>query len=361
MPFDIFKKISENVLGVDIGTFSVKVVEISKFGSQVNLENYGSVKSYDFLSNPFRNFDEKRAVNIAVDDTVNAIKAILKEAKIESRKAIFSIPDFSTFFTWFSLPPLNEEEIPTAVEFEARKYVPVPLSEVTLDWEIIEKKKNKNGIESKILLAAVSNEIIKQYQEIASLCGLKLLALESEVFALSRIFSTSYKEAIGILVDFGATTTTINIVYDSALQRTYNLDLSGNDITKKLMDKFGIDNPLKAEEFKYRIGIKADRKRSSINAVVSEIMPFVEELADNIEKVYNDFYNTEKKRISKVFLSGGSSLLPGLKEFLFKKLGKEVIIMNGPLSVKHNEFLDSILEEKGVFYNVALGVAAREI
>src|SRR3989344_6865664 len=101
-------------LGIDIGTSSLKVVELSRWGERKNLKNYGELRIPSLYKKPFRTF-EKSTLLLETKDIARALKAILEEAKMESRRAVFSLPDFSSFFTNFQLPPMSKEEIPDAV------------------------------------------------------------------------------------------------------------------------------------------------------------------------------------------------------------------------------------------------------
>jgi len=112
---------------------------------------------------PFRTF-ERNTLVLSKQDIARVLKAILQEAKIQTKDALFSLPDFSSFFTHFELPPMTKEELPEAVAFEARRHVPLPLSEVTFDWQLLEGTfEQKTPL--KILMVAVPKEIVNQYQE----------------------------------------------------------------------------------------------------------------------------------------------------------------------------------------------------
>jgi type IV pilus assembly protein PilM len=171
------KKTPKSFLGIDIGTSSIKVVELGRKGQTIKLINYGEVKTASLQKSPFR-IVERDGLLLSDREIAAAISAIFKEAGIESREANFSIPDFSSFFTTFELPPMSQKELESAVKYEARSYIPLPLSEIALDWTIIEGKvsdKTKGNLG--ILAVAIPNEVINQYQEIASLSGLQIKAL----------------------------------------------------------------------------------------------------------------------------------------------------------------------------------------
>ncbi|MBM3257955.1 MAG: hypothetical protein FJZ05_01950, partial [Candidatus Nealsonbacteria bacterium] len=218
-------------LGIDIGTSYVKMVEMYRFGHQRKLENYGQISASVFYDKPFRTFD-KNTLSLSNKDVAKAIKAVKEEAGIKTQKVVFSIPDFSTFFTNFTLPPMTREELPQAIRYEAKQYVPLPLSEVTLDWQIINDKPLANGKAGyKILLVAAPNEIISQYQEIARLAQLELFSLEAETFSLMRALISEEEKRPIALIDIGAQSTTCTIVDKRALKSSHSFDTSGNDFT----------------------------------------------------------------------------------------------------------------------------------
>ena len=218
MILERFKVIRKSFLGIDIGVTLIKVVEISRWGGKIELKNYGQVAASSIYQKPYQTFGEEGSFMLSSPDVSKVIRAILKEAEIKTREATFTIPDFSTFFTTFELPPMSEEEIPEAVNFEARRHIPVPVADVVLDWFLIEGKTGKRGTKLKILLVAVPKEIIDRYQTIAKASRLELKYLEAEAFSLTRALIKDQKEPI-CLLDIGAQSTTINIVDEGILLR----------------------------------------------------------------------------------------------------------------------------------------------
>ena len=138
---------SKRCLGIDIGASSIKVVELSSFGRKKKLENYAEFR-LPFQDPPLSLFHRKELVLLS-DETSEILECLFKKAKIKKKKVALSLPDFSTFFTTFDLPPMTKAEIPQAVEFEARHHIPLPLSEVTFDWQVIEKEKILPGLKLK--------------------------------------------------------------------------------------------------------------------------------------------------------------------------------------------------------------------
>ncbi len=184
-----FKNIfPRKIVGVDIGTASIKVVEISSWGKIKKLKNYGEVKSALISKEPLLNGKISNTI-IPVDLVSLAIKEILDEAGIKTKTAIFAVPDFYTFCTSFDIPPMPEKEIPGAIIYNASQYITLPISEVTLDWRIISNYQIGSNSPIKVFIVAIPNQVISDYKIIAKNAGLELIALEAEVFWHNKGFN----------------------------------------------------------------------------------------------------------------------------------------------------------------------------
>jgi len=353
-----FKMAARGCLGVDIGTSAIKIVELVLRGERIKLEKYGETSIQTLYEKPFRTF-EKSSLLLSGQDISRAIRAIIEEAKISERKAIFSIPDFASFFTNFELPPMTKEELSGAIRFEARHHIPLPLSEVTLDWSIIEGEINRKKTPLKILLVAVPNEIISQYQKIASLTNLELQTLEAEVFGLTRSLVKEDPRVIALL-DFGAQSSTISLVDKGILKISHSFDISGNGLTHLLAKSLNIDY-WQAENLKRKYGLSFPGKEApSIALKIRQIlMPLIDLILLEVEKSSLSFFQAEKKEVQKIILAGGSALLPGLKDYFSENLKKEVEIANPFLDILYPPILEQTLKEMGPAYATAVGVALR--
>jgi len=348
------KIIPRRNLGIDIGTSSIRLVELSRWRGREKLENYGEIKAKTLFKKPFRTF-EKSTLSVLGEDVSRAIRAIIQEAEIKTKTAIFSIPDFSSFFTSFDLPPMTEEELPQAVRYEARRHIPLPPSEVTLDWQIIEGRlSSREKSPLKILLVAVPNEVINQYREIASMAQLELQALEAEVFGLTRSLVKESGEIV-CLVDIGAQTTTVSVIDKKILKLSHSFDVSGNELTSIVSKSLGISYE-EAEDLKGKIGLKKnDQKIREI------LLPLLDLITVEIDKISRVFYQTEGKKIQKVILAGSSALLLGLVDYFSEnlKLEKGVEIANPFSGIFYPPILENTLKEMGPGYAIAVGMSLR--
>ncbi|MFH1180794.1 MAG: type IV pilus assembly protein PilM [bacterium] len=343
-----FKFIPKKFLGVDIGTSAIKIVELQRRGDRKKLENYGEVKASVLYEKPFRTF-EKSSLLLSSQDIARAIYAVIQEAKIKTKDCVFSIPDFSSFFTNFELPQMTKEELPQAVNYEARQHIPMPLGEVTLDWQVvggnlpIEQKEKL-----KILLVAVPNEVINQYQEIAQICQLNLFGLEPEVFGLIRSLPPEDQKPAFCIIDIGAQSTTCSIIERKVLKMSYSFDTAGNQLTEQIAKSLSVGYS-EAEEMRKKYGLLPGGEKS----IKDVLLPLVDVILREIERI------SSGKNIQKFILAGGASLIPGLKEYFQERLGKETEISNPFADIFYPPILEKTLKDMGPSYAIAIGMALR--
>lgn len=338
----------KRMLGVDVGTASVKIVEISRWGGGKTLENYGEVQSTSLYKEPIKNFE--RGSYLLSDFFVSrAIRAVLDEAKIKTKEAVFSIPDFSTFHVPIELPPMPASELEQAVRYNAAQYIPLPISETTLDWKLI------GGIPGdktplKVLLIAIPNEIINGYKKIAQLAGLELYALEAETLALTRALVKD-KSKIICLMDIGVQSTTVNIVEKGLLKKSYSFGFASNQLTYAISSTLGLGYK-EAEELKNKQGLTSNNAN-----LTKTLYLLIDPLLLQIRKISADFYQEEQKEIDGIYLTGGTAGLPGLREYFQETFKKKVEIPNCFSDLLFPPILENRLKEMGPSFSVSVGLS----
>lgn len=353
MLWDIFKKRPKKFLGIDIGTSFIRIVDIRRQGQSYKLENYGEVESSSLEQESFRVF-KKNALLLSNKNIAKTIQAIYNEAGIQTKEVNFSIPDFCSFFTNFELPAMSKDEIPEAIRYEVRPYVPLPLDEITLDWSVTEGELSKTPL--KILVAAIPNEIINQYQEIAQLANLKLKILEPEAFALARaaVKNEKEKKLIG-LVDIGAQSTNCSILEQGVLKTSYSFNIAGNELAETIARSLNIDYN-KAERLKKQQGLISSGGKKNIREI---LLPLIDSILGEIKKVFRNFYQQEGRQVEKIILAGGLVLMPGLKEYFADELKKEVSLVDPFLNINYPPILKETLKEIGPSYAISVGLALK--
>jgi len=339
----------KKMVGIDIGTASIKIVEISRWGQGKTLENYGEIKS-DALYKQSLEGSDKGGYLLSNYFVSRAVKAILEEARIRTKAVIFSIPDFSTFCTSFDLPPMDANELADAVYYNAPQYIPLPVTETTLDWKLIEGTPGDKQSSLKIFLVAIPNQIVQDYQKIAQLAGLDLYAVEAEALGLARALANENKNCTCI-VDIGVQSTTINIVYRKNLIKSYSFEFAGSQLTYAVSSALGLGHA-QAEELKNAEGLTSSKEQ------ISKILYLlVDPLIVEIKKILFDFYLQTGKEVDVVYLTGGTSALPGLKEYCAEILKKKVEVPNCFSEFLYPPILGKTIEKMAPSFSVATGVA----
>ena len=339
----------KKMVGIDIGTSSIKVVEISRWGQGEALENYGEIKSLSLYKEPFINM-QKGGYLLSNYFISRAIRAVLDEAKIKTKSVIFSIPDFSTFCTSFELPPMEARELKEAVYYNASQYIPLPVNEATLDWKLIGGTPGDKQSALKIFLVAIPNQIIQDYQKIAQMAGVELYAVEAEAMGLSRALVKENKGCI-CLVDIGVQSTTINIIDNKNLKNSYSIDFAGSQLNYSIASALGLGH-LQAEELKNSEGLTSTKEEVS-----KTLYMLIDPLIIKVKKVLSDFYLQEGKEVDAIYLTGGTSSLPGLKEYFSEVLKKKVEIPNCFSDLLYPPILEETIEKIAPSFSVATGVA----
>lgn len=350
--FRFFSK-SKSSLGIDIGTTSIKMVQLGKEGDRIKLETYGFIENYS-RSDGYTDAIQSSSLKMLDSQVAEMIKTIVKEAKATTNEATISIPIFSSFTTVMELPSMSEKEIASSIPYQARQYIPVPISDVVLDWEIIKKPSNsdKEG-KIEVLLIAVPKEIISKYSRIAKLANLNLQALEVETFGLVRSLLGNDKSPV-VLVDLGARSTGISIVDGGAVRIVYNLDTAGEELTQAVKRSLNLDLS-RAETLKRDVGLLKEADGRDVSRVLSNITDII---ISEIERL-GSLYEKKARKMEKVIISGGGANLLGLIDYMIEKLGMEVIVGDPFSRIAYPAILKPALKEIGPIFSIAVGLAMR--
>lgn len=373
----------QSYLGVDFDSNSIKVVELKNQGGRPQLVTYGYV---DF------NLDIKGSDNSS-KEIAKLLKQVCKKVKATTNKAITALPSYSVFSSILNLPIMSRKDLAAAVKWEAKKVVPLPIDEMILDWKLldnfsvnqpVDKQKNQefgnnfgNGNDSdddkkekflkinqsdnkkytKVLLTAAPKDLVKKYIDIFKEANLNLLSLDTESFALIRSLVGNDKSAT-MLVDIGSIVTNITVVVNTIPILKRSLDVGGLTITKAISNSLNV-NLARAEQFKYDIGMNPARAGQGgvPKTIENTLVPIIDELRYSI----NLYKSQGEKNIEKMILTGGSSLLMNLPEYLSNLLGLRVFLGDPWARIIYPEELKPVLDEVGSRFSVALGLAMRDI
>jgi len=354
-------KSKNDALGIDIGSSSIKVVQLKKKGGKAVLETYGVISL-----GPYAKTDVGTVTNLKPEDISKALIDVMKESNVTTKTAVISIPSLSSLIFTIPLPnKVSESDLPKIIPIEARKYIPVPISEVTLDWFVIPQEaesfeeggSNENSARTQIevLVVAIHNETLAQYQEILKKTELKSESFEMEIFSNIRS-SFNHEIAPIMLIDFGASKTKVSIVESGIVRVFHVVNRGSQDITRNISQSLSITFD-EAERLKRSVGLDATidpRVEKIVRLSVNYIFTDINSIVFAYEKKYN-------KNISRVFLAGGGSLLKGLLGAAKDNFKSEVVYSNPFSKTEAPAFLEPVLELSGPEFAVAVGLALRQL
>ncbi len=346
---------SKGNLGIDIGTASIKIVELEKQNGRFVLNNYGIFELKNVINANPETEEEKSILNLPDGEIVWGIKEVIKKSKISSRNVIASIPSFSTFATVIEMPYLSEAELAKSIPFEARKYIPIPLDQVILDWSIIGVTGDGPKPTVEIFLAAVPKNDTTRYQKIMAEAGLSLKALELENSALIRSLLGNDLEPTAI-VNIGGRSTSILIVNKGYERLAHNYEVGGFEITKSIARSLDISEE-KAETLKKKIGLQ----ELDENIVNKAMVSLVDMMAFETKKPISSYETSKNQKVSRVLLVGGMVNMPNFLNYFQTKLGQDVFIGNAFARVVYPDGLKPVIQELASTFAVATGLAMRDI
>lgn len=336
-------------LGVDFGTSYIKAVELTLKKGRPELVNYGFVEM---------SFTEGKNAILPAQSPEKSIRdclrALLKAVNPVSQSINMALPGFSGLITLIELPVMSAEELEQAIQFEAHKYIPTSLEEVTFSWEVLsrnsqnEKTSEKKTLEV-LLVSALKKEVAK-YERYLSETGYSVELLELELFPLVRSIAGDRPGTV-LIVDIGSRATNLVLVRDGEVRINRSLNVGGNEITATLSEGLGISWE-RAEDLK--CGTKDFLNKpesalvfSSLNIVMSEI--------ERVFRLYSAKGETDL--IREIILSGGTAKMQGLSAYFTTMFHVPTVIADPWRGIQYNDAIRPALDRLGPSFAIAVGLA----
>lgn len=335
-------------VGLDIGTRTIKAVELARDGDKFKFRAAGAVS---YVSTPIEHLsDEKDFAALA-----SVIKKLFQDAKITSKDVSIALSESQVFTRTLKFPLLTDPEIASAVKWEAEEYVPIPIKEAILQHQILERRETSTPPDVLVLLIAVARTLVEKYVKIVNLAGLNCVTVETELLSLVRAIAPP-KQTV-MIVDFGASTTSLAIARDEKLVLTRTIQTAGEAFTRAVSQYLGVA-ATQAEEYKRTYGLSNDQLEGKVGKA---LLPVFKIVGEEIKKVMH-FYQIEenKQNPTTLVLSGGTAGLPGIAPTLTQMLGFEVIIGNPFAKIQIDQKSLQNLANFSPLYSIATGLAMRE-
>jgi len=350
--FGLFARRPRSVVGIDIGAYSTKLVQLRYEGERAILETYGELLTGEYL---------KRAgpvgsgfLRFLDEDIAALLKDAIRESNVTAGEAVLSIPASAGFIVAVSFPPISPKEIQSAVPLEARKYVPIPLSEVILDWNVLETGEQRDKIE--VVLVAVPKDVVGKFKRIADLAGIKARALEVETFSVVR--SLIGRDHIPTaIINLGHRSTTLSLVDRGQLKASHHFNRGTQELTRALERGLQL-TPDRAETLKRDVGLSEKWEEKEIASVLA---PLVETIFADVRHAIQIHNQKAERKIQKINLTGGGAQLKGIVELAASRLGVEVTRGNPFQRLMVPPLIQPTLREISSSFSVAVGLALHGI
>ena len=338
-----------SIVGIDISQNTVKIACLSNENSKIVLESIGEIK--------LPKIEKKEIDKDRFSMTFGkSIKSLLSDLKIKGKQVVVSLPEDEVVSRLVRLPPLKDNEIMDALRFEAETFVPYPLDQVLIDYEIIEK--DEVGRLS-IFVIAAKNDLINNYLKLFKSIGLELLSLESPSLALRRVLRLGMPMVERIVaIDIGEKNSDVFSINKNNVYFARVLSVGGESLTRAISLNLSLDMA-SAEEYKKAYGMKESELEGKIRAA---IMPVFNDVSEEIRKTLALFNEDIGKPAELLVLTGGGATLPGMAEELTKTLGIEVQILQPFINIDTTKTQTAVnLISDGGRFSLAVGLALRSL
>ena len=342
------------VVGIDIGSHSIKIAEIDDTKKGLILKNFGMIElPPDAIVEG--SIKEMEIVSAALTN-------LLTNLRIKNKNVATSISGYSVIIKKIEISKKEEEDLEKSIQSEAEQYIPFDIEDVNLDFQIIPSGKKEEEEElMDVLLVAAKKDIVEEYISLLHLTGLNPVVLDIDAFALQNAFEISNHEQSGCyaLVHIGAQQLTINVINNGVSIFTRDSSYGGVQITSEIQKKLNI--PYQEAEM-IKLGAKP---------IETEKRPLIEEIftsavtnwCQEIKRAFDFVASTSPTKIESILLSGGSSLLPGFSKYLGLETGLDIEMLNpyGNLEIKEKLFDTGYLNYIAPQGAVSIGLALRYI
>jgi len=359
-------------LGLDIGTSSLKLVELIDRHKRTELTTYAEANFPNKIVNQTGNSDK------ALRETATVIAQMIEKAHVSAELAVAALPSSVVFSTVLTLPDMPESEMDRAVHFAARDVVPANLSDMVLGWNRLgvmphmdtaqktaptsekEEAKNDEAILSEstqaqtlpVFVTAAPKQIVERYTLLMTMLNLQLHALEVETLPLARSLLAKPTDS-ALIVDLGDTVTTYHVIDAGTPRVSHTIEYGGRHLTKAIASSLKLGE-VEAEQQKARFGLL-----ETAPALLREaLLQGLREIITAAQHVLETYAHQSKAQVNRTILIGGGANLPGLEQYWTEKVNSAAI-GNPWRGLAYPQELDQRLHELGPKYGVAVGLALR--
>lgn len=308
------------LIGVDISASSIKVLELSRQGDHYRVERYAV--------EPLPQNAVVEHTIAEVDQVAQTLQRAVKRSGSKCKHVAVAVAGSHVISKIINMPSgLSDQDMQTQIEMEADRYVPYPLDEVNMDWEVLGATE-ANAEQVNVLIAACRKEIVDDYLAVTQGAGLTPAVVDIETYAMENAYGLISQQLAGggmektvAVIDIGATTTNINVMHDNRSIYTRNHSFGGRQLTEEIQRRYG----LSYEE----AGLAKKQGGLPDNYQSDVLRPFMEAMCQEVMRALQFFYSSSPyNSVDQVLLAGGCAQIPGVDELVAARIGVTTLIAN---------------------------------
>lgn len=351
MGFPFFSR-PKSLIGLDIGSGAIKLVQLSKSSGGYKLKRFG-VKLLDS--------------ELIVDGTImdadrvaSVIRELLEEQGVKEKEVAFAVSGHSVIVKKIQLPVMSEQELEESIKWEAEQYIPFDINDVNIDFHILESTEAGND-QMDVLLVAVKKEKLTEYTALITDAGLIPVVVDVDAFTLENMFGINYEAMDGeivALVDIGASVMNINIIKGGSFSFTRDISIGGNRYTETIQREFNV-NYEQAEQAK-----RGEAVEGIDPEILSNIINLLnDKIVSEVVRSFDYFKTTShNEEIDRIIISGGGAKVLNLASCLEEKSGVPVEMVNPfkGIEIPEAQFDLNFIKEMAPLASVGVGLAIRQ-
>jgi len=348
----VFQK-KRDLIGIDIGSSSVKLVQLKEVRGGYQLVNLGIAP-----------LPSDAIVDNAIMDSgavVSAIRDLLQSLKIKEKTAATSVSGHSVIIRKIQLPVMTEEEMESSIQWEAEQYIPFEISEVNLDFQILGPDANDPS-QMNVVLVAAKKDFVNDYVALFKECGLNPMVMDVDCFAVANVYEANYPEhndEVVALIDLGASSLNVNVLKGGMPVFTRDIQSGGNSYNEELQKRLGLTG-----EDAEKVKLGGELPGISPSTVTTVIEDATEALTTDIQRSL-DFFSASSadERPQRIYVTGGVSKVNAVRSSLVQRLGIDVQVLDPWRQITYNKksFDPDYLQSVGPLFTVAVGLAMRRV
>jgi type IV pilus assembly protein PilM len=336
---------SEDIIGVDLGSNGIRVVQLRRGLNRPVLVAFGSAQIPPDLAQSDSKLDQQKIADI--------LKKLIKSSHISVKNVATSLPGSAIFSTVVKLPPMSSSELAQAVKYQAEQNIPLKIDDVKIDWQVV--RENPTTKELAVMIVAAPKTKVERVMQVFEMADLDVMYLETSSIAVARAISNPANPLI-MALDFGGSSTELAIIENGIVSHVRSLPAGGYALTRVIAQNLGLDNA-QAEQFKRKFGLSEDKLEGQVNKTMR---PIINNITDEIQRSIKFYQEQYGGTVQKIVLTGGSSHLLELVTYLKALLGLEVVFGNAWQNISYQPNVSEQLSQCSAEFACAVGLAMRE-